>query len=87
MTCTIGPELEGLLVSLLPTIAGSPVLVLIAWLYWRGTKAWRGKEAMGHSRMGKIRWGVIVWTSIPSLIYFLVATIATFVWLYATLWR
>lgn len=87
MTCTLDPRFAALLFDMLPAIASSPALILIAWLFWRGTKGWRGREAMGHSRMGKVRWDVIVWTSIPSLTYFLAALLALVVWLYTALWR
>ena len=87
MTCTLDPKFAALFFDMLPTLASSPALILIAWLFWRGTKGWRGKEAMGHSRMGMIRWKVIIWTSIPSLAYFAAALLTLAVWLYTALLR
>ncbi len=85
MTCTFDPQLTAILMKLLPTLVSSPGLVLVAWLYWRGTKAWRGKEALNISRRGKVQWGIVIWQGVPSIVYFLAATISMAAWLYTAL--
>ncbi len=87
MTCTLDPKFAALFFDMLPTLASSPALILIAWLFWRATKAWRGKEVMRFTRAGRTQWGAMVWQCIPSLVYFTAATLTLAVWLYTALWR
>ena len=85
MTCTLDPRFAELLFDMLPTLASSPALILIAWLFWRGTKSWRGKEAFGHSRAGKREWGLILFQCVPSMAYFIAAIATLAAWLLTAL--
>jgi len=84
MTCTLDPRFTALLLDALPGLLSSPALILIGWLFWRATKAWRGKEALKHVHLG---WGIVVWQCIPSIQYFTAAMLTLAVWLYTALLR
>ena len=86
MSCTLDPRFAALFFDLLPAIAASPILAFIVWMFYRGTKAWRGKEAMRYTRAGKTQWGPLLMLCVPSFVNWFAALLALTAWLYTTLW-